>query len=124
MKTEERKQNVIIDLTFQFSLEIIRYCDVLTDNKKYVIANQLLRSGTSIGANIRESQNSESRKDFIHKFKIAAKEIEETQYWLLLCNKSEGYFPADVLLLKLENIYKVVNKIIGTSLKNKKPLTN
>lgn len=53
-----------------------------------MLANQLLRSGTSIGANIRESQSAESRLDFIHKLKIADKEAE---YWLLLCQKSNKY---------------------------------
>ncbi|WP_121460163.1 four helix bundle protein [Chryseobacterium defluvii] len=58
---------------------------------KNVIANQLLKSGTSIGANIFEAQSSESRADFIHKMKIADKEAKETEYWLLLCENSEHY---------------------------------
>ena len=69
----EAKDNVIIKLTFQFSLDIIKYCESLQEDKKFIIANQLLKSGTSIGANIREAQNAESKADFIHKFKIAAK---------------------------------------------------
>ena len=73
----ESKDNVIIKLTFKFALDIIKYCEILQENKKFVIANQLLKSGTSIGANIREAQNAESKADFIHKFKISAKEIEE-----------------------------------------------
>ena len=59
--------------------------------KKYVVANQLLRAGTSIGANVHEAQNAESRADFIHKIKIALKELEETKYWLLLCENSKNY---------------------------------
>jgi len=78
----EEKDNLIIKLTFQFALEIIEYCEVLQEDKRFIIANQLLKSGTSIGANIREAQNAESKADFIHKFKISAKEIEETIYWL------------------------------------------
>ena len=74
----EVKENVIIKLTFQFALDIIKYSEGLQEGKKFVIANQLLKSGTSIGANIREAQNAESKADFTHKFKIAAKEIEET----------------------------------------------
>ena len=57
----------------------------LEELKKYVISNQLLKSGTSVGANVREAQNCESKADFIHKFKIAAKDADETEYWLLLC---------------------------------------
>lgn len=82
------KDNVILNKTFDFSLQIIRYCELLQEEKKYVISNQLLKSGTTIGANVREAQNSESKNDFIHKFKVAAKEIEETRYWLLLCKHS------------------------------------
>ena len=111
----EAKDNVIIKLTFQFSLDIIKYCEILQENKKFVIANQLLKSGTSIGANIREAQNAESKADFIHKFKISAKEIEETTYWLELCKFSDRYPNADNLIEQLNNISRIINKIIITS---------
>lgn len=84
-------------------------------SKKIVIANQLLKSGTSIGANIREAQNAESKADFIHKFKIAAKEIEETFYWLELCQFSKNYPNVLELTEKLTVLSKIVNKIIITS---------
>jgi four helix bundle protein len=109
------KENIIVKLTFHFALEIIKYCDDLQENKKYVIANQLLKSGTSIGANIREAQNAESKADFIHKFKIAAKEIEETIYWLELCKFSENYPSTERLIEQINNISRIVNKIIITS---------
>lgn len=70
------KTNIILEKSFQFALEIIEYCEQLENLRKFVISNQLLKSGTSIGANIREAQNAESKNDFIHKFKISAKEIE------------------------------------------------
>ena len=111
----EAKDNVIIKLTFQFALDIIKYCEVLQENKKFVIANQLLKSGTSIGANIREAQNAESKADFIHKFKIAAKEADETEYWLLLCKGSDGYDNCDELLQHCTSIIKVLSKIIASS---------
>ena len=111
----EAKENVIIKLTFQFALEIVKYCEDLQLSKKFVIANQLLKSGTSVGANIREAQNAESKADFIHKFKIAAKEIEETIYWLELCKYSENYPNSDKLIEKINNISRIVNKIIITS---------
>jgi four helix bundle protein len=111
----EAKENVIINLTFRFALDIIKYCEDLQVNRKYVIANQLLKSGTSIGANIREAQNAESKADFIHKFKIAAKEIEETIYWLELCKFSENYPNVDTHLEQINNISRIVNKIIITS---------
>lgn len=111
----EAKDNVIIKLTFQFALEIIKYCESLQEEKKFVIANQLLKSGTSIGANIREAQNAESKADFIHKFKISAKEIEETIYWLELCKFSENYPSVEQLIEQVNNISRIVNKIIITS---------
>ncbi|MCF6129835.1 four helix bundle protein [Flavobacterium sp. AS60] len=111
----EAKDNVIIKLTFQFALDIVKYCEGLQEDKKYVIANQLLKSGTSIGANIREAQNAESKTDFIHKFKISAKEIEETIYWLELCKFSESYPNVDELIEQINNISRIVNKIIITS---------
>ena len=79
---------------------------------------QLLKSGTSIGANIREAQNAESKADFIHKFKISAKEVDETIYWLELCIHSRNYPNCNELLTDLKIIQKVVNKIIGTSKRN------
>ena len=85
------KPNIIVDKTIDFSLLIIRYCEVLENQKKYIIARQLLRSATSIGANVFEAQNAESKADFIHKMKIAAKEADETEYWLLLCKNSKNY---------------------------------
>ena len=111
----EVKENVIIKLTFQFALDVITYSEGLQEGKKFVIANQLLKSGTSIGANIREAQNAESKADFIHKFKIAAKEIEETIYWLELCKFSNNYPNVDDLIEQVNNISRIVNKIIITS---------
>lgn len=67
-------ENIILTKTIAFSLEIIRYVELLEERRKLVIANQLLKCGTSIGANVHEAQNAESKADFIHKFKIAAKE--------------------------------------------------
>ena len=74
------KDNVIVNKTIEFSLAVIQYCDLLEQRKKFVIAKQLLRSATSIGANVFEAQNAESKADFIHKMKIAAKETSETLY--------------------------------------------
>jgi four helix bundle protein len=114
----ETKKNIILELTFQFALDIIEYCEGLEMKRKFVIANQLLKSGTSIGANVREAQNAESKADFIHKMKIAAKEVEETEYWLLLCKFSKNYTGCEDLLEKIQPIIKIVSKIIGTSHKN------
>ena len=112
---ELQKNNLIVDLTLEFAIEIVKYCEVLESNKKYVIARQLLRSGTSIGASVREAQNAESKSDFIHKFKIAAKEAEETEYWLLIYKNSNGYPDTDILMEKIKSIQKVINRIIVSS---------
>ena len=115
MQKELIENNPILKLSFDFSLMIIEYCGNLEANRKYVIARQLLKSGTSIGANAMEAQNAESKADFIHKMKIAAKEADETQYWLLLCDYANNYPDCKLLLNKLEEIQKVLNKILGTA---------
>jgi len=111
------KENIIVKLSFEFALDIIKFATILEENKKYVIARLLLKSGTSIGANINESQKAESKADFIHKLKIAAKEVSETEYWLLLCKQSDNYPDTFLLLDKLTEIKKILGKIISTSKK-------
>ena len=111
----ERKENIILTKTIAFSLLVIEYVELLEEKRKYVIANQLMKSGTSIGANIHEAQNAESKADFIHKFKIAAKEIEETKYWLMLCSEAKNYPNCDSLVQQLTEIDKIITKIISTS---------
>lgn len=109
------QNNVILHKTVSFSLAIISYVELLEASKKFVIANQLLKSGTSIGANVHEAQNAESKADFIHKFKIAAKEIEETKYWLVLCKLSKNYPDCEELERQIEEIERIITKIIATS---------
>ncbi len=109
------KENVIVTKTVNFSLAVIRFTEVLEQDRKYVIAKQLLRSGTSIGANIFEAQNAESRADFIHKMKIAAKEASETLYWLLLCERSEHYPFDEALSDDLTEIIRILSRIIATA---------
>ncbi len=111
----EGNENIIIKKTIEFSLAVIEYVELLENNRKYVIAKQLLKSATSIGANVHEAQNAESKIDFIHKFKIAAKEIEETRYWLSLCQHSQNYLDSEKLLNDLHAIDKIITKIISTS---------
>ncbi len=115
MRTEMLKSNAILKLSIDFALLLIDYCELLESKNKYIIARQLLKAGTSIGANAMEAQNPESRADFIHKMKVAAKEADETQYWLLLCKHSKNYPECDLLLSKLEEIQKLLNKILGSA---------
>jgi four helix bundle protein len=109
------KENLIAMLTFQIALDIVKFTEQPESKRKFAIANQIIRSGTSIGANVREAQNAESKNDFIHKVKIAAKEAAETAYWLKICNQSEGYPKSGELLQQVLSIKKVLSKIIGTS---------
>src|SRR6201985_1198519 len=98
------KENLIVNLTFEFALDIIEFAEELEAARRFVVANQILKSGTSIGANVREAQNAESKNDFIHKLKIAAKEVDETEYFLLLCKFSESYPYNEALNDKLASI--------------------
>jgi four helix bundle protein len=83
-------QNAVKDKSFEFAIRIVRLYQFIRDERKeYVLSKQLLRSGTSVGANIRESQNAESTLDFIHKLGIAQKELDETLYWLELLKATE-----------------------------------
>jgi four helix bundle protein len=110
-----QQENIIVKLTFYFALEIISYTEILQAKRKFILSNQLFRSGTSIGANVREVQGAESKADFIHKMKIAYKEAEETKYWLELCKQSENYPSSDKLLNDIESILKVIGKIISSA---------
>jgi four helix bundle protein len=112
------KPNIIVDKSFQFALNIVEYCELLEEKRKFVVARQLFKSGTSIGANIREAQNAESKTDFIHKMKIAAKEADETEYWLLICKNSSNYHNCETLLTDLLELIKIISKIISTSKMN------
>ncbi|NBG64928.1 four helix bundle protein [Acidiluteibacter ferrifornacis] len=117
-----QKENIIVTKTISFALAIISYAELLEEKKKYIIARQLLKSGTSIGANMHEAQNSESKADFIHKVKLAAKEVEETKYWLTLCKKSESYPFEESLEIQINEIGLIIYKILSSSKKASKIL--
>ena len=112
MKTE----NKILEMSFEFSLQIIALYKELVNNKEYVLSRQLLRSGTSIGANVEEAIAAQSRKDFIAKMAIASKEARETRYWLRLLEKSKlvetDYSP---YLNNAEHIINILTKIAKTT---------
>lgn len=114
----EIKENAVVEKSIEVALMIIDFCELLDGKRKFVISNQLLKSGTSIGANIHEAQNAESRMDFIHKMKIALKELEETKYWLILCVRARTY-PFNKDLTKTVNeLGLIMYKIVSTSKKN------
>jgi len=81
---------IVLQKSMDFSVRIVKLCNYLRENKnEYTLTNQLLRSGTSVGANLREAEYAQSKTDFIHKNSIALKEISETEYWLELLYKTE-----------------------------------
>ncbi len=108
-------ENVIVEKSFKFALKIIEYSELLEENKKYVIARQILKAGTSIGANVKEAQSAESKADFVHKLKIADKEANELEYWLQLCRMAENYPNPSLLENELLDIKKILSKIISSS---------
>lgn len=110
--------NPILKESFEFALMVIKYAELLDEKRKYIIAKQLVRSGTSVGANIKEAQNAESKADFVHKLKVSLKEADETEYWLFLCENLENYPNPEGLIDKLNGIIKMLNKIISATKNN------
>lgn len=110
--------NKIDDRTFKFSLQIIKLYKHLYNEREYIMSKQLLRSGTSIGANVEEAQAAQSRKDFISKMSIASKEARESKYWIKLLQHS-GYLinfkESDALLTEANNIVNIITKIVKST---------
>ena len=117
----------IDERTFEFALVIVALYKHLMRNREYVLSKQMLRSGTSIGANVQEAQAAQSRADFVSKMSIASKEARETKYWLRLLFKSgylEGYEKIDALFSEIDSIINIITKIVKTSsASNPKPKT-
>jgi four helix bundle protein len=115
------KKSVVRVKSYFFAIRIVKLCKFLADEKKeYVISRQILKSGTSVGALVRESEQAESKADFVHKLSIALKEIKETEYWLNIL-KDTGYID-DTMFTSMNNdcidLIKLLTSIIKTSKKN------
>jgi four helix bundle protein len=111
-----KKDNVIQDKSFQFALEIIELYKELIINKEYILSKQLLKSGTSIGANVEEAIAGFSKKDFTAKMSIASKEARETRYWLRLYQASKLVdLDYSTQLSKIEEIINILTAIVKTS---------
>lgn len=114
----EGKDNIIVKKSYSFALDIIGLYKTLVENKKeFVLSKQMLRSGTSIGANIHEAVASESKKDFIHKLGIAGKVVRETGYWLNLLKDSDYITKENFIQLNkdCEELARILNSIILTT---------
>jgi len=114
------KGNVIVNKTFDFAVSIVRLCEWLrVARKEFVMSNQVLRSGTSIGANVEEAVGAVSRPDFINKLHIAYKEARETKYWIRLLIAT-NYLPPDEtsrILRDNEEILRIIGSILISSKK-------
>ena len=110
---------LIEERSFQFSLRIIKLVKDLKSNKEYIFAEQLLRSSTSIGANVAEAGAGQSKKDFISKMAIASKEARETRYWLKLIKETNlSQLELPEYLNEIDQIIKILTKIVKTSQKS------
>ena len=112
------KENVLIDLSKQFAVEIVNLCTEIKEHRKSnVLLNQLLRSGTSVGANIHEANYASSKADFINKLQIALKECYETDYWLGLFKDTNMITPEeyDILFSRCSKIRKLLIASITTA---------
>lgn len=113
--------NIIQEKSYAFAIKIVKYCQFLMNSKKeYVLSKQLLRSGTSIGANIEEAIGGQSKKDFFAKLTISYKEARESKYWIRLLFDT-GYMPSDIkneLLNDVEELLKIIGSIQKTIREN------
>ena len=116
----EQKPNIVKEKTYQFALDVIGLYKAMLEQNEYIISKQVIRSGTSIGANVEEAIAAQSRKDFISKMSIASKEARETNYWLRLIRDSNLCDGLDlaILIRNSEEIIKILTSIVKTTQNN------
>lgn len=123
MYDKKSSENLILNKSYQFSLMVIELYKFLTSEKKeYILSKQLLRCGTSIGANVNEAQAAISKKDFVAKVSIASKEARESRYWLMLLKESD-YIDANKTKVKelfeeIDSIIKITTSIVKSGQEN------
>jgi four helix bundle protein len=120
-----KKPNVIRDKSFDFALRIVKLYKFLIQNNEFVLSKQLLRSGTAVGALVREAEHAESKADFIHKMAIAQKEANESDYWIELLFRSQ--YLNEEHFISISTDIKELNKIIASIIittKNKQKMLN
>ena len=119
MSNDYDKDNIVLNKSFDFALEIIELYKILKSKNEFVISKQLLRSGTSIGANVEEATAAQSKKDFATKMSIASKEARETRYWLRLLNKSKLVeYDYKNYLNKIDELIRIITAIVKTAQSN------
>ena len=115
--------NVLAEKTLNFAVRVVKCCHYLQEEKKdFVISNQLLRSGTSVGANVHEAVYAQSKADFISKLSIALKEASETSFWLVLLHRTDYLEEKVYVSLKsdIDEIIRITVSSIKTTRKNEK----
>lgn len=117
---EKDKKNIIKDKSFAFAVRIVNLYKLLCERKEYVLSKQLLRSGTSIGALLRESEHAQSTADFINKLSIALKEANESEYWIMLLKETQYISPTEYesIIHDCQEIIKILISIIKTTKMN------
>ena len=111
-----KKENIILDKTFDFALSIIELYKQMIEQKEYVLSKQVLRSGTSIGANVEEATAAISKKDFTAKMSISSKEARETRYWLRLLDRSKIVnLDFNKQIDEIDSIVNILTAIVKTS---------
>lgn len=117
----ELKEGLIKGKSYAFALDVIKLYRVLCERKEFVLSKQLLRSGTSIGANVEEASAAQSRADFISKMSIASKEARESNYWLRLLRDSNLATTEQVqpLLAESESLIRILTAIVKSTIENK-----
>lgn len=114
------KENLVKDKSYAFALAVIKLYQSLTERKEFVLSKQLLRSATSIGANIEEATAGQSRADFLSKMSIASKEARESNYWLRLLRDSQIASEQEIqpLLAESESLIRIITSIVKTTVEN------
>ena len=115
---ENKKENVVMNKSYVFALRIIKlYKHLVTEQKEYVLSKQILRSGTAIGALVKEAEHAQSKADFIHKMNVSLKEANETEYWLMLLKDSNYIDEKNFMSIHAENVelLKLLVSIVKSS---------
>ena len=115
------EENVVKEKTFTFAIRVVKlYKYLCSDKKEYILSKQLLRSGTSVGAMVREAEHAETKKDFLHKMAVAQKEINETIYWLDLLKETDYLTAQQHESIKMDaiEIIKLITSILKSTKKN------
>jgi four helix bundle protein len=121
LANENKKENVLVVKSFEFAIKVVNTYKYLTKSKgEFILSKQFLRSGTSIGALVRESQNAESKMDFVHKLAIAQKECDETIYWIDILIETKYLDNEEFKVIKkdAESLLRIIRSIILTTKNN------